>query len=151
MSFNNSLSNLYKHRIGKVFKSLFTEIAEKIVVGQPHMLSRLRFVKIIRRQDETEAERLYRTKYEALQKWNNDYWAENNQRFQREKTDYVQRINSENEEVLSHDQLAPFYKDFLERNRIKNIDYNKLWYKLHTRLLISALKAKYSRLRQKFG
>lgn len=142
-------------RIIPLLRSI-NEICEKRAVGQPQILSRLRFVNIIQRQDETDAEKSYRMEYEALQVWNNEYWAENNERFHREKKDYVNNFlshiqkdnNGDDQETLSHDQLAPFYRDFLERNRLRNVEYNKVWYKLHTGLLFSALRAKFSRLRQ---
>lgn len=130
----------------KTIKSL----SEQRVVGKPQLLSRLRYVNIVQRCDETPEEQAYRVQYDVLQEWNNNYWAENNDLFDREKRDFIKsKFGSSltNEEALSHDQLAPFYRSFLERNREKHVTYNKIWYKNHLALLLSSLKAKLSRLK----
>lgn len=125
-------------------------LSEQRVVSKPQMLSRLRYVKIIERGDETDQERLYRIQYQNLQDWNNNYWNENNELFNREKDIYLKAQFGEEiskEEALSHDQLAHFYRTFLEKNREKHVNYNRTMYKNHLRLLISSLNAKLSRLK----
>lgn len=129
---------------------LFTTLSERRVVSKPEILSRLRYVNIIERRDETDAERAYRAKYEELQTWNNRYWAENNETFQREKNEYIEKNfgpEVSKEEALSHDQLAAFYRYFLEKNRDKHVEYNKIWYRNHAALLSSSIEAKLSRFR----
>lgn len=134
--------------ISKFWKSLGT-LSEKRVVGKPQILSRLRYVNIVERHDETDQERSYRIQYENLQDWNNKYWAENNELFNRQKADYIKNNFGEisEEEALSHDQLASFYREFLERNRDKHVTYNRIWYKNHIALLSSSISAKLSRLK----
>lgn len=125
-------------------------LSERRVVSKPQILSRLRYVNIIQRSDETFEEKHYRIRYQSLQDWNNKYWAENNELFNREKEKYIkERFGAEmsKEEALSHDQLAPFYRDFLERNRRKHVNYNRIWYKNHLALLSSSINAKLSRLK----
>lgn len=138
------------NRIGFVIKS----ISEKRVVSKPQNVSKLRYVNIVRPTDETQEEKSYRLKYESLQDWNNKYWAENNELFKREKNDYIEKTfgpESSKEDALSHDQLAGFYQTFLEKNRRKHIDYNRIWYKNHVALLASSALAKISRLKVNFS
>lgn len=125
-------------------------LSERRVVSKPQILSRLRYVNIIQRPDETAEERAYRTKYEHLQAWNNQYWAENNELFNREKSNYIrEHFGQMNEEqALSHDQLASFYKEFLERNRQRHVEYNRTWYMNHISLLSDSIQAKLSRLKE---
>lgn len=125
-------------------------LSERRVVGKPQLLSRLRYVNIVRRLDETPEEQAYRIQYDTLQEWNNKYWAENNDLFDREKQAFIKSTfgaSLTSDQALSHDQLASFYRSFLERNRKKHVDYNKIWYRNHLALLSSSLKAKMSRLR----
>lgn len=132
-----------------ICKSLGT-LSERRVVGKPQIMSRLRYVNIVKRSDETAEEKHYRHQYESLQDWNNRYWAENNQLFNREKEEYIKKTFGDehsSEEALSHDQLASFYSDFLERNRKRHVEYNMIWYKNHIALLASSLNAKVSRLK----
>lgn len=149
MSLVTQLSNL-SNRLWLISKSI-TTLSERRIVSKPQLLSRLRFVNIIKRCDETDQERLYRTQYEGIQEWNDRYWAENNELFNREKDHYIKQhfgdTFSSSEEALSHDQLAHFYRKFLEKNRQKHIVYNQTMYKNHLKLLVSSLNAKLSRLR----
>lgn len=133
----------------KFWKSLGA-LSERRIVGKPQILSRLRYVNIVERPDETEQERLYRSQYDSLQEWNNKYWAENNELFNREKAKYIADnfgVVATEEQALSHDQLASFYREFLERNRDKHVEYNRIWYKNHIALLLSSTSAKLSRLK----
>lgn len=123
---------------------------EQRIVSKPQKLSRLRYVNIVIPSDETEEERAYRLQYESLQDWNNKYWAENNELFTKAKQEYIKNNFSDvgsHEDALSHDQLAPFYKHFLEQNRQRHVNYNSIWYRHHLNLLHSSINAKISRFR----
>lgn len=138
--------------IAKILRSL-AALREDRIVSRPQILSRLRYVNIVTRPDETEEEKAYRAHYENLQDWNNRYWTENNELFNKSKSDYIKANfgNIAEDEALSHDQLATFYRGFLEENRAKHVDYNKKWYKSHISLLQSAMMAKFSRLKLDLG
>lgn len=128
--------------------SFIKSISERRVVSKPQSGSRLRFVNIIKPSDETEEERSYRLKYESLQDWNNRYWSQNNKLFDHEKDKFIESQNlTKDGQALSHDQLAGFYRTFLERNRRKHVAYNRIWYKNHVALLVSSIRAKLSRLK----
>lgn len=124
-------------------------LSERRIVSKPLTASRLRFVNIVKPVDETPQEYAYRIEYKKIQEWNNDYWARNNEMFNNEKSDYISK-NFDNDEspeqALNHDQLAPFYQNFLEKNKARQKEYNKIWYRNHGLLLISAVKAKISRI-----
>lgn len=124
-------------------------LSERRIVSKPQILSRLRYVDIIRRPDETAQEKAYRVRYEELQNWNNEYWAENNELFNMEKANYIRQNfdQMDEEQALSHDQLASFYRDFLERNRERHVEYNRTWYRNHISLLKDSMNAKLSRLK----
>lgn len=119
-------------------------------MSKPQKLSRLRYVNIVIPSDETKEERAYRLRYESLQDWNNQYWAENNELFSKAKEQYIKE-NFENagpnEDALSHDQLASFYKNFLELNRERHVNYNRIWYRNHLPLLLSSINARLSRFK----
>lgn len=137
--------HIYTERILRSFSAL----SEQRIVSKPQLLSRLRYVEVIKRQDETRDERAYRLHYEELQKWNNHYWAENNELFNKSKADYIKRNfgNIDEQEALSHDQLSDFYRDFLEENRDRHVEYNRIWYGNHLSLLSNSINAKLSRLK----
>lgn len=133
-----------------VLAQLRRALSERRIVSKPQMLSKLRSVIVVTRCDETEDERSYRLQYESLQDWNNGYWSEHNQLFELEKQEFIKKNFSHaisSDEALSHDQLAAFYRDFLERNRAKHVDYNIVWYRGLADLLGNSIKAKLSRLR----
>lgn len=117
-------------------------ISERRNVTKPQVLSRLRYVSVIRRPDELEEEKVYRERYNSLQDWNEKYWAENNELFNREKDKYIR----ENNGLSNSDQLAPFYREFSDRNRKRHVAYNKTWYMQIITLLGYSLKAKVARL-----
>lgn len=148
MSYSTFLSTL-TNRISSVCKAM-AGLRERRIVSKPQLLSRLRYVNIVENCDETPQERNYRLKYEMLQDWNNEYWSANNELFEKEKKQYIIDNYGDSiseEEALTHDQLAPFYRSFLERNRDKHVNYNKVWYQAHVALLGSSLNAKLSRLK----
>lgn len=142
------LMNFFHIHTDRILRSL-AALSERRIVSKPQLLSRLRYVEVIKRQDETDAERDYRLHYESIQNWNNKYWAENNELFNRSKADYIKRNfgNINEQEALSHDQLSDFYRDFLEESRDRHVEYNRIWYGNHLSLLHSSINAKLSRLK----
>lgn len=133
-----------------VLAQLRRALSERRIVSKPQMLSKLRSVSVVSRCDETQEECSYRLQYESLQDWNNRYWSEHNQLFDLEKQEYIKKNFSQastSDEALSHDQLAAFYSDFLERNRAKHVEYNSIWYRSLATLLENSMRAKISRLK----
>jgi len=88
--------------------------------------SMIRFHKIQKLDDETEAERKYRLMYEDVQMWNHAYWLKNNEQFQEGKKQF--KINLKQSDVIDdqhqQEQLLPYYKEFLNSNHHRNINYN---------------------------
>lgn len=116
----------------------------KSYVSSAHPTSHIYLVKHAIPEDESPAEKRYRMMREEYQLWNHFYWEENNKQFQEEKAQYIikQRLKKQNDSYgSSHEDLAPFYRDFLDRNYEKHITYNKQWYQKQFKLLLPALAA----------
>ncbi|KAI2801236.1 Apoptogenic protein 1, mitochondrial, partial [Blomia tropicalis] len=119
----------------------------------PHPLSKLRLEKPGRKVNETKRERLLRKQRIELQAWNHHYWSTNNSEFNRLKKEFVQKELSgkcESNELLqgnqSHEELALFYKQFLDANRRKHISYNFEWYKWNFKVLLLTLMVQVERI-----
>lgn len=116
------------------------------VVTPPHNVSNLRRVFVKTPKDETKPERTYRwvrgnifvlmtTKwniliiittssreaYEDVQQWNHKYWVAHNELFQRERARYVlENTKADNPQQLDANQMAVFYRQFLNDNQDKH-------------------------------
>lgn len=98
---------------------------------------------MLRRVDnESELERQYRLAREELNQWNSDFWAEHNQLFDRQKSDFVERKQQElgRLEHVSANELSEFYRDFLNDRHVAMMAYNKEWYRRNLQLIWPALK-----------
>ncbi|XP_054153899.1 COA8 family protein CBG23705, mitochondrial-like [Oppia nitens] len=119
-------------------------------------------------KEETPAERQLRSRRMSIQLWNHSYWLKNNMDFQTQKklfienelktsssatTTTVPNISGGNvgqqqefKSGVSYDELASFYKTFLDSNHRKHMNYNLEWYKMHTSLLWPEFKVSLIRL-----
>lgn len=60
-----------------------------------------------------------------LQDWNQNYWENHNRLFNEEKDKFMNREKEgKGTKALSHDELAVFYKRFLDENRAKHMQYS---------------------------
>lgn len=110
------------------------------LISPPHPVSNLRLYQFAEEPGESEAEKQYRLKRIEVQDWNHNYWLENNLSFQKQKAAFIKKLNA-NAEKISHDELAQFYKQFLDENHIKHRTYNWEWYKRQVGLLLPAAAA----------
>lgn len=90
-------------------------------VSSPHPVSNLRLIRPYIPPDETPQEREYRGKLMQLQEWNQRYWEDHNKSFFDERDCF---IKSKGEKQPSYDELASFYKTFLEENHTKHLAYS---------------------------
>lgn len=90
-------------------------------VSSPHPVSNLRLIRPTIPPDETKSEREYRLKWMALQKWNQCYWQDHNKSFFSQRDLFVK---SKGSGQPSYDELANFYKKFLEENHKKHLAYS---------------------------
>ena len=73
-----------------------------------------------------------------LTEWHHKFWLEVNEQFEGEKQRFTAHFG---EKGPSADQLAAFYQDFLNRNRVRHRDYNREWWGRNFKLLPIALRA----------
>lgn len=108
-------------------------------IGPPNPLSNLR--PIIYRMDENESdlEKQLRKLRQDTDDWNHNFWTKQNVRFSKEKDAFIishlkakgltWRGEDGRRRSLSNEEMAIFYKTFLDRNRMRHAEYNKEWYR----------------------
>uniref|UniRef100_A0A0K8RMP4 Uncharacterized protein n=1 Tax=Ixodes ricinus TaxID=34613 RepID=A0A0K8RMP4_IXORI len=130
------------------------------LVSPPDPVSNLRHVKLRVPENESAAEAQFRTQYTAVQDWNQEYWTKHNTDFQRKKDEFTRRKLEEysrqgiKKENVPAEEMAEFYRTFLNDNHQKHMQYNWTWYKKNFGLLWPAIKsnwAYYSRELQNGG
>ncbi|XP_054469370.1 cytochrome c oxidase assembly factor 8 [Anoplopoma fimbria] len=108
-------------------------------IGPPNPLSNLRPIVYSVPENESELERRLRHLRQETEDWNHDFWTKQNISFSEEKDAYIfSQLNSRGLTVrdesgrrraLNSEEMAVFYKSFLDTNRIRHADYNKEWYR----------------------
>uniref|UniRef100_A0A023FWZ7 Uncharacterized protein n=1 Tax=Amblyomma parvum TaxID=251391 RepID=A0A023FWZ7_AMBPA len=120
------------------------------VVSPPHPVSNLRQVVLPARANESPAELRFREQYVAVQAWNQEYWAKHNADFQRKKEEFMQsklaeyKANGDPKETVPIEDMASFYKNFLNDNHKKHMEYNWAWYRKNIGLLLPAAIASWA-------
>ncbi|XP_071795917.1 COA8 family protein CBG23705, mitochondrial-like [Asterias amurensis] len=119
-------------------------------IGPVDKRSNLRQIRFTERDNETETERAYREMREEIYVWNHTFWARHNQNFIEAKEHFVKEVLESKEgglldedgarRVLSADEMAEFYKEFLQENQQILKQYNRDWYRRNTALLWPAFK-----------
>ncbi|KAH7941715.1 hypothetical protein HPB49_016527 [Dermacentor silvarum] len=109
------------------------------VVSPPHPVSNLRRVVLPALANESAAELRFREQYGAVQAWNQDYWSKHNAEFQRKKEDFTQHKLAEYKrkgtprDSVPIEDMASFYKSFLNDNHQKHMQYNCTYRGLNVR------------------
>ncbi|XP_053206801.1 cytochrome c oxidase assembly factor 8-like [Panonychus citri] len=119
-------------------------IRDKSYVSSAHPKSHINLIANAVPQDESDSEKNYRKLFEENQLWNHNYWQDNNTRFLKEKAEFIekQRLQQGDDSIaFSQEDLIPFYKEFLDKNYNKHIEYNREWYRRQFKLLIPAFQA----------
>lgn len=108
-------------------------------IGPPHPLSNLRPVVYRVPQDESELERQLRQLRQETEDWNHDFWTKQNISFSKEKEEFIivqlksQGLtlldNNGRRRHLTSEEMAVFYKTFLDKNRTRHASYNREWYR----------------------
>uniref|UniRef100_A0A023FF09 Uncharacterized protein n=1 Tax=Amblyomma cajennense TaxID=34607 RepID=A0A023FF09_AMBCJ len=120
------------------------------VVSPPHPVSNLRRVVLPTLANESPAERRFREQYVAVQAWNQEYWAKHNAEFLQRKEEFMQsklaeyRANGNPKETVPIEDMASFYKTFLNDNHKKHMQYNWAWYRKNIGLLLPAALASWA-------
>ncbi|XP_059159881.1 COA8 family protein CBG23705, mitochondrial-like [Physella acuta] len=122
-------------------------------IGPPDPISNIRPIRFYVHPNETLTEKKFRIRRAEVLEWNQQFWADHNSRFFKEKEEYVQslkELSADSNKNVTQEELSPFYKAFLDKNRITHLNYNKEWYRKNITLLWPALKVSLIRIARKF-
>ncbi|XP_068607782.1 cytochrome c oxidase assembly factor 8 [Brachionichthys hirsutus] len=108
-------------------------------IGPPNPLSNLRPVVYRVPENETALEKRLRHLRQQTEDWNHNFWTKQNIDFSEEKDAFIvsqleaegltRRDEQGRRRSLNSEQMAVFYKSFLDKNRTRHADYNKEWYR----------------------
>lgn len=108
-------------------------------IGPPDRRSNLRPIIYHIPENETPLERKLRHLRQETEDWNHTFWADQNITFIKEKEEYVQshlkakglseRDEAGRKRTLSSEEMAVFYKHFLDKNIRRHSIYNREWYR----------------------
>ncbi|XP_032963290.1 cytochrome c oxidase assembly factor 8 isoform X1 [Rhinolophus ferrumequinum] len=108
-------------------------------IGPPDKYSNLRPVHFYIPEDESPSEQKLRELRQETQEWNQQFWANQNLTFRKEKEEFIHsRLQAKGlgltaetgqKATLNAEEMADFYKEFLSKNFQKHMHYNRDWYK----------------------
>lgn len=108
-------------------------------IGPPDKLSNLRPIIYHIPENETPLERKLRHLRQETEDWNHNFWTKQNITFSKEKEEYIQsqlkakglseRDEAGRKRILSSEEMAVFYKYFLDKNITRHATYNREWYR----------------------
>ncbi|XP_059012356.1 cytochrome c oxidase assembly factor 8-like [Mustela lutreola] len=107
-------------------------------IGPPDKHSNLRPVHFYVPKNESPLEQKLRQLRQETQEWNQQFWANQNLTFRKEKEEFIRsrlkarglepRAGSGQKATLDAEEMADFYKEFLSKNFLKHMYYNRDWY-----------------------
>ncbi|KAM4853201.1 cytochrome c oxidase assembly factor 8 [Thomomys bottae] len=108
-------------------------------IGPPDKYSNLRPVHFYVPENESPLERKLRKLRQETQEWNQQFWANQNLTFSKEKEEFIHsRLKTKGpglttdagqKATLTAEEMADFYKEFLSKNFQKHMCYNRDWYR----------------------
>lgn len=108
-------------------------------IGPPNVLSNLRPIVYRVPESESELEKRLRTLRQETEDWNHDFWTKQNTTFSKNKESFIaaqlsakgltRRDEKGRRRTLDSEDMAVFYKNFLDENRTRHANYNKEWYR----------------------
>uniref|UniRef100_A0A8D1NTQ7 Cytochrome c oxidase assembly factor 8 n=2 Tax=Sus scrofa TaxID=9823 RepID=A0A8D1NTQ7_PIG len=108
-------------------------------IGPPDKYSNLRPVHFYIPENESPLEQKLRKLRQETQEWNQQFWANQNLTFHKEKEEFIHsRLKAKGlgltaepgaKATLNAEEMAEFYKEFLSKNFQKHMYYNRDWYK----------------------
>uniref|UniRef100_A0A8C1IWQ4 Cytochrome c oxidase assembly factor 8 n=1 Tax=Cyprinus carpio TaxID=7962 RepID=A0A8C1IWQ4_CYPCA len=107
-------------------------------IGPPDRLSNLRPIIYHIPENETPLERTLRHLRQDTEDWSHEFWTNQNFTFSKEKEEHVrsqlsskglsERDDDGRKRTLSSEEMAVFYKHFLDKNMTRHASYNREWY-----------------------
>ncbi|XP_023149818.2 cytochrome c oxidase assembly factor 8 [Amphiprion ocellaris] len=108
-------------------------------IGPPNPLSNLRPIVYHVPENESELEKRLRHLRQETEDWNHEFWTKQNITFSKEKEAFIisqlqakgltLRDEDGRRRALNSEEMAKFYKSFLDNNRTRHANYNKEWYR----------------------
>ncbi|KAM7376399.1 hypothetical protein PAMP_006135 [Pampus punctatissimus] len=108
-------------------------------IGPPNLLSNLRPIIYHVPKNESELEKQLRHLRQETEDWNHNFWTKQNINFKKEKHAFIisqlkakglsVRDEQGRQQSLNSEEMAVFYKGFLDNNRTLHANYNKEWYR----------------------
>uniref|UniRef100_A0A3B3UD10 Cytochrome c oxidase assembly factor 8 n=1 Tax=Poecilia latipinna TaxID=48699 RepID=A0A3B3UD10_9TELE len=108
-------------------------------IGPPNSLSNLRPIVYRISENESDLEKQLRKLRQETEDWNHIFWTRQNVNFSKEKEAFIisqlkakgltLRGEDGRQSSLSSEEMAVFYKSFLDKNRMRHADYNREWYR----------------------
>ncbi|XP_042245175.1 cytochrome c oxidase assembly factor 8 isoform X1 [Thunnus maccoyii] len=108
-------------------------------IGPPNPLSNLRPIVYHIPENESELEKRLRHLRQETEDWNHEFWTKQNITFRKQKDAYIisqlkakglpMRDEQGRRQSLNSEEMAVFYKNFLDKNRTRHANYNKEWYR----------------------
>uniref|UniRef100_A0A5F8GT36 Cytochrome c oxidase assembly factor 8 n=1 Tax=Monodelphis domestica TaxID=13616 RepID=A0A5F8GT36_MONDO len=130
-------------------------------IGPPDRYSNLRPIKFYIPENESPLEQQLRKLRQETQEWNQQYWANQNQTFSKEKEEFIHsrlkarglglRDETGKKVALNAEEMADFYKEFLNKNFQKHMYYNRDWYKRNFTITLFMGKVALERIWKKLG
>ncbi|XP_047736874.1 cytochrome c oxidase assembly factor 8-like isoform X2 [Hyalella azteca] len=145
------ISNLLQGLDHKTVVQAVQRQEDRDYVGPPHPVSKLRPVLYCTAKQETPLQAAHRTSLLETQSWNQNYWLQHNTAFEKEKQAFItkklsekysiaSRHGNEDQLTLTSEEMAEFYKQFLDQNFDQHMQYNREWYKRNFKHIIMAAK-----------
>lgn len=124
------------------------------LIGPPNSTSNLRLTIYHIPENATTLHKEYIKRRQAIFEWNHEFWSNHNQEFAKEKQKFTGAkleqlgpyYDDGTKRTLTAEQMAEFYKKFLERKFVTMEEYNHEWYKKNNRLTLLALRVNLQRL-----
>ncbi|KAK5857819.1 hypothetical protein PBY51_011038 [Eleginops maclovinus] len=108
-------------------------------IGPPNPLSNLRPIVYHIPEKESELQKRLRHLRQETEDWNHEFWTKQNFCFTKEKEQFIisqlkakgltLRDETGRRRSLDSEEMAVFYKGFLDTNRIRHANYNNEWYR----------------------
>ncbi|XP_062252881.1 cytochrome c oxidase assembly factor 8 [Platichthys flesus] len=108
-------------------------------IGPPNPLSNLRPIVYHIAENESELQRRLRNLRQETEDWNHEFWAKQNIAFNKDRDSFITsqlktkgltvRDEQGKRRCLNSEEMAVFYKMFLDNNRTRHMSYNKEWYR----------------------
>lgn len=108
-------------------------------IGPPNALSNLRPIVYRVPEQESQLETRLRRLRQETEDWNQDFWTTQNTTFTKNKESFIaaqlrakglsRRDEKGRRRTLDSEEMAEFYKKFLDENRTRHANYNREWYR----------------------